>query len=370
MTVDELLALLDEFPWDEYAARLGPELQTTYRDVLEIGGAAGARAVAGAQWNPSDPFLDRFATRYVGERVRQLTGTTREEVAALVRTAFADGSLPVQELATKIHDTVRERFSDYERYRALAIARTETAIAYNHGNALGFVQAGVDEVDIRDGTGDALCAAANGQRWTVQRWLSDPIAHPNCERSGSAVLDKDDDPPPTRAETEAADRRIAELPRSGLVGRPKTDVSAEKVFGHRPVTAADVEGAFAREARIGRVPLSSLVPTQSVMNRAVLRANVDVVGSGRARPIVLRLADGSWQIKDGHHRLAALKMMGRASAKVDIRDALDAHGWRCVEVHSVIGEAERLAELCALASEVILLTDDPLGRPLEEAREA
>jgi peptide chain release factor 3 len=57
----ELLALLDRFPWRDWNQRLTPGLTAVCRDILLVQGARGAKA-AGGQWDPTDPFLDRFLT--------------------------------------------------------------------------------------------------------------------------------------------------------------------------------------------------------------------------------------------------------------------------------------------------------------------
>ncbi len=188
ITAEQVLQILERFPWDEWNARLGPGLAQHYRDIVTRHGAAAATA-AGGTWNPSDPFLAKFATGYVGERITQLDATTKAEVALALRSALdGAGGISIQALNTLVLETVREKFTGYEQYRALRIARSESAIASNHGNIFGFAQAGVSEVDVLDGTNDELCAAASGQRWTLRQSLEEPIAHPNCQRGFSPVL--------------------------------------------------------------------------------------------------------------------------------------------------------------------------------------
>ena len=189
MTVDELLALLDDFPWEDYNAGLRDDLTVVYRDLVVIGGHQAAAAIGNLAFNADDPFLSRFATKYIGERIVQLSGTTKDGVIETIRQAFAanEGS-DIRSLRNAIVEAVAETVEGYEEWRALRIARTESAIALNHGNALGFAQHGIEQVTIRDGTQDPACATANGQVWPLKRWLADPIAHPNCERSASAVL--------------------------------------------------------------------------------------------------------------------------------------------------------------------------------------
>jgi hypothetical protein len=97
--------------------------------------------------------------------------------------ASADEELSASQLQELVLDTVREKFEDYEAFRALRIARTESAIAYNHGGVLGGLQAGFKHFEVFDGTDDEICAQANGQIWTAAQCLRDPIGHPNCVRS-------------------------------------------------------------------------------------------------------------------------------------------------------------------------------------------
>ena len=187
-TATQILAILETFPWDEWNTRLAPGLSQHYRDIVTKQGAKAAK-LAGGTWNPTDPFLSKFATGYVGERITQLDATTRTEVSEAIRAALdGAGGVSIQDLNTLVLETVREKFTGYEQYRALRIARSESAIASNHGNIFGFAQAGVNEVDVLDGTNDELCAAASGQRWTLRQSLEEPIAHPNCQRGFSPVL--------------------------------------------------------------------------------------------------------------------------------------------------------------------------------------
>ena len=183
-TADDLIALLDSFPWADLDEALSASLLSAYQDIMRAQGARGAAAAGGA-WNPQDPFLDRWATKYVGARVVQLQGTTREAVADLLRTVFDEhaGGGSLLELAEAVRDRVREQFAGYEDWRALRIARSESAIAYNHGDIFGYHQAGVSEVDVIDGTQDDICQAANGKRWPLAQALADPIGHPNCSRA-------------------------------------------------------------------------------------------------------------------------------------------------------------------------------------------
>jgi hypothetical protein len=187
MTVAQLLAMVDDFDWDTYNDDLKGDFADILGNIVDIQGARGA-ALAGNPdvWDAGDPFVQKFMTKYVGERIVQLSDTTKSDVSDLIRSVMADdGAGTANELGDRIMDRVRETFDGYADYRADRIARSETSIAYNFGNIFGFRQAGVETVTVSDGDEDEECAKADGEEWTLEEALADPIAHPNCERDFS-----------------------------------------------------------------------------------------------------------------------------------------------------------------------------------------
>jgi hypothetical protein len=63
-----------------------------------------------------------------------------------------------------------------------------TAIVYNQGAALAYHQNGITHVVISDGQGEngcEECEAVDGEIWTIEEFLAEPTAHPNCTRSAS-----------------------------------------------------------------------------------------------------------------------------------------------------------------------------------------
>lgn len=193
ITAAQLTAMVEAFPWDEWGrTHLEPGYRQIYRDLVTTTGKAAAKR-AGAAWQHKDPFTSTFMTEYVGERITQLQGTSKERVIALVRKTLDEGEgLTSVELGKVIRDAVEDQFQEYARWRANTVARTETAIATNHGSVLGYQQGGVSKVDVFDGTDDAICAAANGSVWTVEQALADPVGHPNCVRAfGPHVEDEE-----------------------------------------------------------------------------------------------------------------------------------------------------------------------------------
>lgn len=193
ITAAELEALVEAFPWDEWSrAHLEPGFRQIYRDLVESVGKGSTKQL-GTAWQRKDPFTSQFMTDYVGERITQLQGTSKDRVIALVRRTLeeAKGLTPV-ELGKVIHEAVSDQFEEYGRWRANTVARTETAIATNHGTVLGVKQAGVAKVDVFDGTDDEECRAANGQVWTVEQALENPLGHPNCVRAFGPHVDDEE----------------------------------------------------------------------------------------------------------------------------------------------------------------------------------
>tara|TARA_R100000808_G_scaffold1666_1_gene7386 strand:+ start:486 stop:2465 length:1980 start_codon:yes stop_codon:yes gene_type:complete len=84
-----------------------------------------------------------------------------------------------------LRSVVRETYKN----RAKTIARTEVATAQNTATAARYKSAGVQYVEIQDGDDDELCAPYNGTRQTIDWALDNPIAHPNCTRAYSPVIE-------------------------------------------------------------------------------------------------------------------------------------------------------------------------------------
>lgn len=183
--------IVDSFDWGAWSVEMSDLLDGPLRDILN----AQAKTIAeahGEVWDPHDPFVKKTFTAYVGERIKQLDDTTREEVSNLIRTRVEDsGAETVGKLGDEIRDAVQEKFAGYADWRADRIARTETANLYNVGTLLAARQMGFTHVEVSDGDEDAECAAANGQIWTLAQALANPTAHPNCERSFAPVEDPD-----------------------------------------------------------------------------------------------------------------------------------------------------------------------------------
>lgn len=183
-----LLNKLEDFDWDAWTESLQADYQVLYGQVVLNQATREADRHGLTAFDFDDPFTSKAMTKYVAERVKSVQGTTKSELKAFIRTKLADGIGTANELG----DAIKEKFSQYADWRADTIARTETAIAYNHGSCFAYHQAGVKLVDVLDGTEENPCdecLAANGQRWTLEDALKNATAHPNCVRSFSPVLD-------------------------------------------------------------------------------------------------------------------------------------------------------------------------------------
>lgn len=67
---------------------------------------------------------------------------------------------------------------------AALVGITQYVSSRNDASAHAFEQGGVSFVDVSDGTdNDEACAAADGQRWSLDEALDNPSEHPNCVRA-------------------------------------------------------------------------------------------------------------------------------------------------------------------------------------------
>jgi hypothetical protein len=135
-------------------------------------------------------YLDANAKKYAKERGAELIGTkdnawsveqtTRDEVNRLLQEAMDEGLSP-QDFAKRLEES-----GLFSEARAEVIARTEVAIAQNYGQGETYRELGFTHVYIQDGDCD-ICREVDGQTWTIEEFLENPIQHPSCVRSASPV---------------------------------------------------------------------------------------------------------------------------------------------------------------------------------------
>lgn len=135
--------------------------------------------------------LDANAAKYAKERGGELIGTndnawsveqtTRDEVNRMLQEAMKDGLSP-QEFADRLEES-----GLFGEARAEVIARTEVAIAQNYGQGETYRELGFTHVNVQDGDCD-ICAEVDGQVWTIDEALENPVGHPNAIFAGTRVL--------------------------------------------------------------------------------------------------------------------------------------------------------------------------------------
>lgn len=188
ITPAQLKALSDGFDWDAWTAKTRAAIEPHYKAIAIVQGQREADDWD-LDWDGADPFLDKFFTGYLGERITQIDETTREKVRDVLQAGLSDGHADTsQALAGRLGAAVDEAYA-FSPARALTIARTETACAVGHGAGLAYRQNGIERVEISDGDDDDECSAADGEIWSVDEYLAEPIAHPNCVRSAAPVID-------------------------------------------------------------------------------------------------------------------------------------------------------------------------------------
>lgn len=114
--------------------------------------------------------------RESGDRIVAINEVTRDEIRGIVQKGIEEG-VTMAELGERVRGSAA-----FTSDRAERIARTETATILNKSQVETFRSYGVERVRVLDGVNDAPCANANGEIWTVDEALGNPIGHPNCVR--------------------------------------------------------------------------------------------------------------------------------------------------------------------------------------------
>ena len=191
-TPKELKALADSFDYESWSTKVSAAIAPHYEAIANEQGKRDANKYD-LEWDVDDPFVDRWFTSYLGERITQLEETTRDIVRRELQSALEDGKADsLSEFADRLRSVTADSAA-FSPSRALMIARTETANAYNAGSALAYRQNGIEHVEVSDGDDDEECAAVDGAVWSVDDALANPTEHPNCTRAFAPVLDEVDD---------------------------------------------------------------------------------------------------------------------------------------------------------------------------------
>ena len=140
---------------------------------------------------PFDPELPIFSNvlRNAGTKINDVSRTALRKQLQVGNQAGYSLDQIVRGVPTDNYRGLRSVVRETYKNRAKTIARTEVATAQNTGTAGRYKAAGVTEVIIQDGDLDDLCAPYDGTRQSIDWALDNPIAHPNCTRAYSAVID-------------------------------------------------------------------------------------------------------------------------------------------------------------------------------------
>ena len=125
------------------------------------------------------------ALNYAGDLIKDIDDSTRGFIKETVQMAISKDQ-SWEDIKDKLSNNDFYAFSDS---RAGTIARTEEARALNVG-ALGVWDSSgiVNEVNVSDGDGCSECSEIDGAVWSIEEAMANPLSHPNCVRSFSAIV--------------------------------------------------------------------------------------------------------------------------------------------------------------------------------------
>lgn len=110
----------------------------------------------------------------MGQRITAINDTTRQQVMEQIRDGLSEGE-GMATIGDRIEDLTNHVFSEY---RGELIARTETNQALNYTSITSYAAYGVNAVQAIDGDYDEVCAARNGQVFTLEE-AANIEDHPN-----------------------------------------------------------------------------------------------------------------------------------------------------------------------------------------------
>ena len=190
-------ALLPESLDTEFAAAVSPGILSAMELTWEAINNTGILEAVQAQhweWDPNLPPVQHA----LNDALRRLTGpesvngATRRKLKAVMQRGLENG-YTLRQIADGVPDDqfpgLRSLVRETYKGRATTIARTEIRTAQNQASAIRYEASGIQYVEILDGDDDDECGAAHGSRWTVKHYRDNPIAHPNCTRTATPVVE-------------------------------------------------------------------------------------------------------------------------------------------------------------------------------------
>lgn len=167
--------------WDGELTELIKVLNTFYAEAGDkaFSSVAATTGVA-VSFDLANPnirqMMDVLGTRIVG-----INETTRLDVSRLITTSLQEGLSPAS-----IADKLTGMFEDTYKGRAMAIARTETQVAYNSASQIGYQESGVvDQVEMVDGTDHTEdYGASDGLTCATRDGMIVPVANMHIHIAG------------------------------------------------------------------------------------------------------------------------------------------------------------------------------------------
>lgn len=184
------LSLLDDYQF--VGATFRDILEPAINDFYQVGWSGGKGTLESSSSGAESggitlEFPEMKASQWAGDHaadlITQIDETTRDMIRTTIESSVKAG---------EDWETLQTRLvNDYgfSPYRAELIARTESGNCYNTGAVNAWQDSGlVTSVEVSDGDGCEACSEANGQIWSLEEALENPLEHPNCEREFYPIL--------------------------------------------------------------------------------------------------------------------------------------------------------------------------------------
>lgn len=201
---------MSEYDWPEWQDVLRPQVMRQIEDACEQGAQDTWQVLRQKGINLSWGTVSSYARKYGMQRSAELVGLTVDENGELK---------PAKNLKMRIDDDTRKHlqvwleeelkdgknwtqiaddlysqsgeigFPYMSDWRARRIARTEASLSYSRGQIASARDAGVEKVEVLDGTQDEICAPVNHQEWTLEEAEANPLGHPNCSRQFLMIIE-------------------------------------------------------------------------------------------------------------------------------------------------------------------------------------
>jgi HK97 family phage portal protein len=189
-----IVRAVQDIDWSEEERKLADVLLRYYH----ANGEAAFKATADLlrveiAWDLANPNVQRVAAD-LARRIVGIAETTRQDVSRIVGDALTEG-VTIQDLS----DRLKGLFTETYRNRSMAVARTESMVAYSRASLVAYQESGeVDEVELHDnpshtdsyGASDGLtCAERDGlivPITTTERHIH--AEHPNGSLAVSPIL--------------------------------------------------------------------------------------------------------------------------------------------------------------------------------------